>query len=166
MGSDNSNIQDDLIAKLNNGESTVTANPIEVSALSVNPEDEKIAIEEAQVGKEFRAELVCKEDILKVVEMDKMSLEKYAHSRLGKKLDLSKRVKILRMEVVVLIKNKLSIPMDVDRSLVPKTHAPQGSEPEFIFNPVNRRVFEYTAILGKRSELIPCWLVDEEGKKL
>jgi hypothetical protein len=87
---------------------------------------------------------------------------------LGKKLDLSKRLKMLHTEVVIHIKNKLSLPTDT-------VGKPDGlmeeavklrENPEFIFNPKNRRVFEWTVLLAKRTDLIECWPVDKEGKRL
>ena len=85
---------------------------------------------------------------------------------MGKKLDLNKRIKQLKTEVIILIKNKLDMPIDTDRSNINIKEAPVSKNPEFIFNPANRRIFEYTEILSKRTELIPCYVVDEEGKRL
>lgn len=154
----NSNTPDDLLAKLESGENNVAEAP------DLQPEDEKIEIGE---GKEVhRPELVCREDILKVVEMDKPALHKYADSRLGKKIDLSKRLKMLRTEVVIHIKNKLQLPTDVDTSNVATKEVGEKQVPEFIFNPKNRRIFEWTELLAKRTDLIECWLIDEKGKRL
>lgn len=150
--------KEDLIDKLENGENNVA------EKADLAPEDEVLEIGEGAEG--HRSELVCKEDILKVVEMDKVGLEKYAHSRLGKKLDLSKRLKMLRMEVVVHIKNKLAIPTDTDSNNVVAKETAEDANPEFIFNPANRRIFEWTELLAKRTDLIECYVVDEEGKRL
>jgi hypothetical protein len=134
------------------------------NAVQKNPEDQELKLAEEA----HRPELVCKEDIMKVVDMDKPTLQKYADSRLGKKLDLSKRLKMLHTEVVIHIKNKLSLPTDT-------VGKPDGlmeeavklrENPEFIFNPKNRRVFEWTVLLAKRTDLIECWPVDKEGKRL
>jgi hypothetical protein len=150
-------IKDDLITQLDNGASSVA------EQVSVPREDEKIDIAESA----HRAELVCREDILKVVEMDKVQLQKYADSRLDKKLDLSKKLKMLRTEVVIHIKNKLSIPTSTDNGNASAFKQVDVSQkPEFIFNPKNRRVFEWTELLAKRTDLIECWLVDKEGKRL
>ncbi len=86
--------KEDVLNALENGEEVATEKP------DLQKEDEGIDIAE---GKEFREELVCKEDLLQIIEMDKDSLKKYAHSRLGRKLDLNKRLKLLRLEVVTLV---------------------------------------------------------------
>lgn len=152
--------KEDLIDKLENGENNVA----EKADLDVSQTEESLQIGEGKQA--HRGELVCKEDILKVVEMDKVGLEKYADSRLGKKLDLSKRLKMLRMEVVVLIKNKLSLPTDTDTSDVTSKEVGETANPEFVFNPKNRRIFDWTELLEKRTDLIACYVVDEEGKRL
>ncbi len=167
MSNKDQSIKDDLIDQLNKGANAVAEEPdLKNTEETGNVEDEEIVIDEAQVGKEFREELVCKEDILKVVEYDKEQLDKYAHSRLGKKLDLSKRIKQLRTEVVLLINTKLNLPTDTDSSAVTEKPVTQKRNPEFVFNPQNRSIFEWTEILARRSELIPCYVVDLEGKKL
>lgn len=150
--------KEDLIDKLENGENNVA------EKTELAPEDKELEIGEGTEA--HRSELVCKEDILKVVEMDKVGLEKYANSRLGKKLDLNKRLKILRIEVVVHIKNKLSLPTDTDSSNIVVKEKGERENPEFIFNPANRRIFEWTDLLSKRTDLIECYVVDEEGKRL
>ncbi len=149
-------IKDDLITQLNNGVSSA------VEPAGVPQEDEKINIAESA----HRAELVCREDILKVVEMDKVGLQKYADSRLGKQLDLSKKLKMLRTEVVIHIKNRLKLPSDSVENSTGKPDVEAKKVPEFIFNPKNRRVFEWTELLAKRTDLIECWLIDKEGKRL
>lgn len=150
-------VADALLAQLEAGENNVA----EPSGLE--PKAEELDIKEGH-----REELVCREDLFSVVEMDKVSLDKYAHSRLGKKLDLNKRLKMLQTEVVLLIKNKLKIPTDV-------VGKPDGlmeevvkmkKNPEFVFNPVNRRIFEWTELLEKRTDLIECHVVDLQGKFL
>ncbi len=149
--------KDDLIDKLENGASAVAEKP------DLAPEDEKLEIAE---GAAHRPELVCKEDILKVVEMDKVALQKYAHSRLGKEIDLTKRIKMLRTEVVMLIKSKIGTSASTNEKEVETIETREKQVPEFIFNPKNRRVFEWTELLAKRTDLIECWLVDEKGKRL
>jgi hypothetical protein len=145
--------KEDMLSQLEQGGNNV---------VQPNPEDEEIKIDEGA----HRAELVCKEDILKVMDMDKPALKKYTDSRLGKKIDLSKRLKVLRTEVVLHIKNKLQLPTDTDTSMLTEKEGGAKTLPEFIFNPKNRRVFEWTELLAKRTDLIECWLVDEEGKRL
>ncbi len=151
------NAGDELISQLEDGATAVA------EKADVAQSEESLAIGE---GKAHRSELVCREDILKVVEMDKPALQKYADSRLGKRLDLSKRLKMLRTEVVLLIKNKLKLPTDTNSNSVTVKETGGKQVPEFIFNPKNRRVFEWTELLAKRTDLIECWLVDEEGKRL
>lgn len=150
-------MKDDLVSRLENGENNLA------EKTDLSQEDEEINIAEG-----YRSELVCKEDMLKVNDMDKVSLQKYADSRLGKKLDLSKRIKMLRTEVILLIKNKLSIPTDTvgKPDGLTEMECKLRENPEFIFNPKNRRVFEWTELLSRRTDLIECWLIDEEGKRL
>ena len=152
--------KEDLIDKLENGADAVA----EKGTLDVGQSEESLRIGEGVEA--HRGELVCKSDILKVVEMDKVGLEKYAHSRLGKKLDLNKRLKMLKTEVVIHIKNKLALPTDTDSDNTPVKGSAEKKNPEFVFNPVNRRIFEWTVLLAKRTDLIDCYVVDEEGKRL
>lgn len=161
-------VKDDLIAQLDNEGVDAVA---EQNA-DRNPEDQDIDITEGvamdvkEDTKEKRSELVCKEDISKVLDFDKVSLQKYAHSRLGKELDLNKRIKQLRTEVVLLIQKKLDLPTDTNPSNVDAEENPVSKTAEFMFNPKNRRIFEATELLLKRTDLIPCWIIDEEGKRL
>ncbi len=164
-------IEDDLVKKLDDGADVVTEkSDIEKEAekaVGGSPEDQKLNIAEAKIEPD-RPELICKEDILKILEMDKDQLQKYSTSRLNKKIDLSRRVKQLRLEVATSVKNKLNIPTDT-------VGKPDGlmeevvklrKTPEFIFNPLNRRVFEWSAMLARRDDLIEVWLVDENGKRI
>ena len=161
-------VKDDLIKQLDNEGVDAVA---EQNA-DRNPEDQEVDIAEGvamdvkEDTKEKRSELVCKEDIKKVLDFDKVALQKYAHSRLGKELDLSKRIKMLKTEVVILIQKKLDLPTDTDSSNVKVKEAPAEAKVEFMFNPSNRRIFEATELLLKRTDLIPCFLIDEEGKRL
>jgi hypothetical protein len=161
-------VKDDLIAQLDNEGVDAVAEQND----NGNPEDQDLTIDEGVVmdvkeeTKEKRSELVCEEDIKKVLDFDKVALQKYAHSRLGKELDLSKRIKMLKTEVVLLIQKKLDLPTDTNSSMVDKKEAPVSKEAEFMFNPKNRRIFEATELLLKRTDLIPCWIIDEEGKRL
>lgn len=158
MSNEKGNIADKLVKQLDNGAEAVAEKPdLE------NSKDEKLDIAE---GKEFRSELVCKEDVQKVMDMDKVQLQKYAHSRLGKELDLSRRIKQLRTDVIILIQKKLDLPTDTDVSNVKTKQTPVSDNPEYIFNPANRRIFEWTELLDKRTDLIPCYICDLEGKRL
>jgi len=162
-------VKDDLIAQLDNEGVDAVA---EQNA-DRNPEDQDINITEGvamdvkEDTKEKRSELVCEEDIKKVLDFDKVALQKYAHSRLGKELDLSKRIKMLKTEVVILIQRRLDLPTDaVQGDCKDSSKAPVSKEAEFMFNPKNRRIFEATELLLKRTDLIPCFVIDEEGKRL
>jgi hypothetical protein len=127
-------------------------------------EDDGIEIEEAS----NREELVCQADLAKIAKMTKEDLQKYAHSRLGKKLDLSRRSSLLKIDVCTLVKNRLKLPLDERGEGVEE--APKESKKkkvvEFIFEPKRRRVFVATDELKKRTDLIHCWLVDKDGKGL
>jgi hypothetical protein len=113
-----------------------------------------------------RPELVCKEDILKVLEMDKIDIQKYCSSRLDKNVDMSRRLKQLRLDAVTMIKGKLNLPTDTNSSLVDKKDAPKDAKPEFVFNPKNRRIFEWTPMLSKKIDLIEVWLVDKDDNRV
>jgi hypothetical protein len=129
----------------------------------------KIDIKEAKVGMEFRSELVCKEDIPKIVKMTKDELQAYAHSRLGNKLDLSRRIKLLRLDVATSVKEKLKLPKDSIEEVEGGNEVKEkvkDEKAEFVFEPKRRRVFEATDMLLKRTDLIHCWIVDKDGKKL
>ena len=137
---------------------------IEIAEGKVKVADNSVAIDES-AG--LRADLVCQEDIALVTKMTKDELKKYAHSRLDKKLDLTRRLKMLRLDVVMLIKTKLQIPTDTEGK--PKdtvVEIAEDAKPEFIFEPKRRRVFEWTELLAKRDDLIECWLVDKKGKRI
>jgi hypothetical protein len=127
-------------------------------------EDDKIEIEEG----EHRAELVCQDDIAKIAKLTKEELKKYAHSRLGKELDLTRRISLLRIDVITLVKNKLNLPNAEAKSDSTETPTEKVADRtvEYVFEPVRRRVFEVTAELLKRTDLIHCWLIDEDGKEL
>jgi hypothetical protein len=157
------NIADELVKQLDNGAEAVAESPD-----LKNTEDEKLNISEAQVEKEFRSELVDKDDVYKVMDMDKVALQKYAHSRLGKELDLNKRIKQLKTDVVIMIQNKLNLPTDVvgRPDGLTEESVKERVNPEFIFNKANRRIFEWTELLDKRTDLIPCYVCDLEGKRL
>ncbi len=155
--------KENVLNALESGESIAT----EKSDLQKDTESQDKALDIGEGKEAHREELVRAEDILKIVEMTKENLRKYAHSRLGKKLDLNKRLKMLRLEVVTLVKNKLKLPQDVDSSNVTKKPTSNAKEEaEFVFNPANRRVFEWTELFAKRTDLIECWLVDKDGKRL
>jgi hypothetical protein len=126
-------------------------------------EDDKIDIDEGSL----REELVCQEDVVKISTMTKEELNKYAHSRLGKKLDLTRRINNLRMDVLTLVKNKLKTSTNdtVETDSVCE-EKPKEKEARFVYEPQRDRVFEATAMLLKRTDLIPCWIVDKDGKKL
>lgn len=115
-----------------------------------------------------REELVELSDIKLVMEMTKDELQEYAITRLGTDLVLGDRVKLIRLKVVNIIREKLKDGSDKKESVVNNNSGPEkaSSHPEFIFNPANRRIFEWTEILGKRADYIPCYVVDLTGKRL
>lgn len=125
-------------------------------------EDDKIEIEEAS----NREELVCQEDIAKIAKLTKEELQKYAHSRLGKELDLSRRISLLRMDLCTLVKNKLNLPNIETNNENKDPKKPKERVADFVFEPKRRRVFEMTNELKKRTDLIHCWIVDKDGKDL
>jgi hypothetical protein len=149
-------------------------NIIRGTAMDINEtdaelEDKGIEIAEGKIDNEagLREDLVCQEDIALVTKMSKDELKKYAHSRLDKKLDLTRRIKMLRLDVVMLIKDKLKLSTDTsEKSNETEVKILEDEKPEFIFQPKRRRVFEWTEVLSKKDDLIECWLVDKKGKRL
>jgi hypothetical protein len=127
-------------------------------------EDDKIEIEEAS----NREELISQADIAKIAKMTKEDLQNYSHSRLGKKLDLSRRSSLLKIDVITMVKNRLKLPLDEKGEGVEETSEEPLKEKvvEFVFEPSRRRVFVATSELKKRTDLIHCWLVDKDGKVL
>lgn len=126
-------------------------------------EDKEIDIDEGK----HREELVCQEDIAKIAKMSKEDLKDYAHSRLDKKLDLTRRISNLRMDVITLIKSKLDLPQTIQSENKDSgKEKPKKKKAKFVYEPKRQRVFEATEMLLKKSDLIPCWLIDKDGKEL
>lgn len=127
---------------------------------------------EMQKGK--REELVELSDIQLIDGMTKDELNDYAITRLGVDLVLGDKIKPLKLKVITMIKERLEKGKNkTDKSPDDKSTNNQVADkqdkdkgPEFIFNPKNRRVLEYTENLATREDLIPCWIVDEKGKRL
>lgn len=119
-----------------------------------------------------REELVEFSDIILVDKMSKNDLQEYAITRLGTDLNLSERIKLLKVKVIHLIRDKLKVEKDhespASASVTNDNSGPAraSSQPEFMFNPKNRRVFEWTEALGSRIDYVPCWLVDIKGERL
>jgi hypothetical protein len=125
-----------------------------------------LAEEDTKAG--LRSELVTISDIVTVMEMTKDQLEEYAMSRFGTVLNKNEKIKLMRLKVVNSIKEKLKHPTDVkpDGNRELQESVVVSRNPEFLFNPKNRKVFEYTELLAKRGELVECYLVDKKGNKL
>jgi hypothetical protein len=116
----------------------------------------------------FRSELVSISDVEKVDDMTKDQLAEYALSRFNITLNKGEKVKFLKFKVINSIREKLKHP---EAKADPKaeetrTEIEVTRKPEFMWNPKNRRVFEWTTILAKRGELIECYIVDKKGKLL
>lgn len=127
---------------------------------------------DAPVEEGHREELVELSDIKLLEDMNKDQLQEYAITRLGTDLKLSERVKLLRTKVMHMIRDKLKAgeeqesPASTSVTNDKSGPARASNQPEFIFNPLNRRVFEWTEALGARIDYIPCWLVDIKGNRL
>lgn len=135
-------------------------------------EEKSLDLEEAPTAEGHREELVELSDIKLLEDMNKDQLQEYAITRLGTDLKLSERVKLLRTKVMHMIRDKLKAGKEQESSASTSlTNDKSGparasNQPEFIFNPLNRRVFEWTEALGARIDYIPCWLVDAKGARL
>ncbi len=125
-----------------------------------------LELAEASVDEGFRGELVSQADIKVVLDMSKDDLEEYVITRFGTTLNLSEKIKMLRLKVVNMIRDKLSIQPDATQKENIKEFVETAKNPEFIFNPANRRVFEWTPILGEKKNYIVCYIVDKDGKRL
>ena len=128
----------------------------------------KLNLGEASVGEAHRGELVSQSDIKVVLaDMTKDELNDYAVTRFGVTLNLSEKIKMLRLKVVNMIRDKLKIQPDAKANEKTTDGVVETTKnPEFIFNPANRRIFEWTEILAARKDLKPCYVVDEKGKRL
>ncbi len=129
--------------------------------------EEKLDLAEAPVGKGFRNELVSQADIKLVLDMSKDDLNEYVITRFGTTLNLSEKIKMLRLKVVNMIRDQLKIQPDAK----PNEKTTDGvvgtaKNPEFIFSPANRRILEWTPVLAERKDYIVCYVVDKDGKRL
>jgi deoxycytidine triphosphate deaminase len=124
---------------------------------------------EAETEKGKREELVEMSDIQLLEGMSKDQLNEYSISRFGIDLKLSDKIKPLKFKVATMIKEKAGKKTGKGDSST-KSNGKETDKPskqaEFIFNPKNRRVLEYTENLATRADLIPCWIVDKKGKIL
>ncbi len=107
-----------------------------------------LSLDEATIGEEgFRGELVSLTDIKQVLDMSKDELNDYVFDRFATTLNLSEKIKMLRLKVVNMIRDKLKVQPDA-KSNEKTTDGIVGmaKNPEFIFNPANRRLFEWTEL--------------------
>lgn len=129
-----------------------------------------IEIGDAEVGTEAgnksaeREELVIASDMKEVIKMTKDELKAYAFSRFAVKLSMDKKIKLLRVQVVNLIREKLKIPNKPKGTAKTHNNKPIGNNkrPKLLLHTGNGRVFDYTELLAKRSDMVPC---DEKGQK-
>lgn len=129
----------------------------------------KLDLGEAAIGagEAHRGELVSQSDIKLVLNMTKDELNDYTVTRFGTTLNLSEKVKMIKLKVVNMIRDKLKIRPDAKSNEKTSEGVVETTKnPEFIFNPANRRVFEWTEILAARKDLKPCYVVDMDGKRL
>ncbi len=126
----------------------------------------KLDLAEAPVDEGFRDELVSVADIKLVLQMSKDELNEYVITRFGIDLNLTEKIKMLRLKVVNLINGKLKIQPEAKTKEDNGQVVERANNPEFIFNPANRRVFEWTEILGARPDYKVCYIVDKDGKRL
>ena len=102
--------------------------------------------------------------------MNKDELQEYAITRLNTDLNLNDRIKLLRVRVVHLINGQLKGNAEDPKPVEKAKSGPQtqraSNKPEFIFNPKNRRIFEWTETLGQRVDYVPCFVVDLNGDRL
>lgn len=131
-------------------------------------EDKGINLGESAVGvgEGHRGELVSRSDIKLVMEMTKDELNEYVMTRFGSDLNLSEKVKMLRLKTVNMIRDKLKIQPEAKPQEGNGEAVEVSANPEFLFNPANRRVLEWTANLATRADFIVCYIVDKDGKRL
>jgi hypothetical protein len=136
--------------------------------LDIADEEKKLDLGESAVGEGHRNELVSKSDIKLVMDMTKDELNEYALTRFGTDLNLAERVKMLRLKVATMIRDKLKIQpaSETNTENITSETVTTAKNPEFIFNPKNRKIFEWTENLATREDLIECYIVDKKGKRL
>ncbi len=123
----------------------------------------EVEIGEAKVGGE-REELVIGSDVTEVLKMNKDELKAYAYSRFGIKLSLHKKIKLLKLQVATLIKEKIrAANPNQEQKEAPKEEGPKKQNPKLLLHTGNGRVFEWTPLLAKRSDMVAC---NNKGKKL
>ncbi|MGR3302389.1 MAG: hypothetical protein ACUZ8I_07770 [Candidatus Scalindua sp.] len=136
----------------------------------VSEEEKGLNLQEEENSKDggHREELVEISDIALVLKMNKEDLQEYAITRLNTDLNLNDRIKLLRVRVVHLINGQLKGNAEDIKPVEKAKSGPQkaSNKPEFIFNPANRRIFEWTETLGQRVDYVPCFVVDLNGNRL
>ena len=140
---------------------------MEEAKVVVEKKEEGLDLGEVPTDEGHREELVELTDVKLVMEMSKDKLQEYAITRLSTDLNLSDRLKLIRVKVVHLIREQLKKgkdPKPVEKTVEGPKKA--SNQPEYIFNPKNRRIFEYTEALGQKIDYIPCFGVDLNGKRL
>lgn len=111
-----------------------------------------------------REELVIPSDIHEVLKMTKDELKDYAFTRFGIKLDLTKKIKNLQLDVVMLIKKKLGKLKEAENTgKTEKKKTNEDGAPKYLLHTGNGRILDYTEILAARPDCVPC---DENGKRL
>jgi hypothetical protein len=129
----------------------------------------KVEVGSHEVGAEnegHRSELVTLSDVELIEDMTKDEIATYCSSRFAKPIDKSKKLKSIKMQAIMWIKERLNMPSIQKEGENQAEAKPRVLKAEFVFNPANRRVFEASPLLLKNSDLIHCWIVDKNGKKL
>lgn len=137
-------------------------------ATVVPGEEKSLDLGEVPTDEGHREELVELSDIKLVMGMSKDELQEYAITRLSTDLKLGDKLKLLRIKVVHLIRETLKAGTDPKPVEKVDNGGPKraSNQPEFIFNPKNRRIFEYTETLGQKIDYVPCFVVDLNGDRL
>lgn len=127
----------------------------------------EVEIGEAKVGDEGaeREELVIASDMKEVAKMTKDELKTYTFSRFAVKLSMDKKIKLLKVQVVNLIRGKLNIPNKPKETAKTNNNKSVGNNkrPKLLLHTGNGRIFDYTELLAKRSDMVVC---DEKGQKI
>lgn len=114
-------------------------------------------------GKALELEAVVPEDVDKITKLNKDALRVFAYKKFGFNLDLSSHIVVIRGELIKKCQIALGIILEDPETDDETKEAIGKVVPRFVKNPKNKRVFQSTPALLKRTDLLPC---DEDGRPL
>ncbi len=100
------------------------------------------------------------EDLSKVAKSNKDTLRVFAKKKFGINIDCGSHLKLIRKDLTKRVQVALGHIIDNPDTDDAIKRAIEMKIPRYVLHPVNKRVFEATPALLKRTDLIPC---DKEG---